>query len=97
MPMKIVIFSLLAFLVAIFALENSTPVEVRFLGATSLGIPLAAVIIGLFALGITVGVLFSLPKIWQYRGRVRELERELNKYAPKVLVSQEQGEKDAKI
>lgn len=96
MPIKLVLFSLLAFLVAIFALENSTPVAVRFLGVTFAEVPLAAVIIGLFALGITVGVLFSLPKILHYRGRMRELERELAKPAPKLVVPYEQSEKDAK-
>jgi len=96
MPIKLVLFSLLAFLVAIFALENSTPVAVRFLGVTFAEVPLAAVIVGLFALGITMGVLFSLPKILHYGGRMRELERELAKHAPKIIIPHEPSETDAK-
>ncbi|MBS3872754.1 MAG: LapA family protein [Firmicutes bacterium] len=96
MPIKLVFFSVLALVVALFALENSTLVAVRFLGFTFAEVPLAAVIIGLFTLGITVGVLFSLPKILFCRGRIRDLERELAQHAPQVLVPPAEQQKDAK-
>lgn len=67
---------ILGLAVAIFALQNTVGVEVRFLAWQVQG-PLAAVVLASAAAGLLVALLFTLPGIVASRRRIRGLERRL--------------------
>lgn len=62
--------------IAVFALQNTTAVEVKFL-AWQLAGPLAVVVLGSAAAGALVALLFGIPEIVTARWRIRSLERRL--------------------
>lgn len=61
---------------ALFALQNGTPVAVRFLMWQVDG-SLAAVVLGSAAAGALAALLFGIPQVVAARWRIRTLEREL--------------------
>lgn len=67
---------ILGLAVAIFAMQNTTAVEVRFLGWMANG-PLALVVLASAAAGVLMALLFCLPAMLRGRWRVRSLERRL--------------------
>ena len=75
--MTYVLVAILAVVVAVFAMQNTASVSIRFLMWEIGGVPLAAVI--LFSLGVGI-VLVGVPlwvQRWQLRARVRNLERRI--------------------
>lgn len=62
--------------IAIFALQNTAEVAVRFLGWQAQG-PLAVVVLASAAGGVLVALLFGLPEFMTARWRIRSLERRL--------------------
>jgi uncharacterized integral membrane protein len=62
--------------VAVFAMQNTTAVEVWFLAWNANG-PLALVVLASAAAGILMALLFCLPAMLRGRWRVRSLERRL--------------------
>jgi uncharacterized integral membrane protein len=68
--------------IALFALQNGTPVSVSFL-AWKLDGPLAGVVLGSAAAGALLLLLFGLPSHLALRWRLRALERELTALRPK--------------
>ncbi len=72
---------ILGLALAVFALQNTTAVEVRFLLWQVQG-PLAAVVLASAAGGLLVALLFGLPAIVASRRRSRGLERRLEGQAP---------------
>ncbi len=67
--------------VAIFALQNTAAVEVRFLAWRIAG-PLAAVALAAAAAGMLAACLFGLPALLASRRRARSLERRLQAQRP---------------
>ncbi|HSB70150.1 MAG TPA: LapA family protein [Candidatus Methylomirabilis sp.] len=62
--------------VAVFAMQNTLGIEVRFL-VWQVQAPLAVVVLASAATGALVVLLFSLPAILRGRWRIRSLERRL--------------------
>lgn len=75
--MTYVLVAALAVAVAVFAMQNTATVSVRFLVWEIERLPLAAVILFSFGVGIVlVGVPLWLQR-WQLRGRLRTLEQRI--------------------
>jgi lipopolysaccharide assembly protein A len=62
--------------VAVFAMQNTLAVEVRFLVWQAHG-PLALVVLASAAAGVLIALLFCLPAMLRDRWRIRSLERRL--------------------
>ena len=62
--------------VAIFAMQNTLAIEVRFLVWQAHG-PLALVVLASAAAGVLIALLFCLPGMLRGRWRIRSLERRL--------------------
>ncbi len=84
------IFSIIAILVAllavVFAFQNAVPISVTFFNVI-FEASLAIVLILTLGLGISIGLLVSIPSVIQrnlriskYKGKVAELENESHKY-----------------
>ena len=67
---------ILGLAIAIFALQNTMAVEVKFLGWQVAG-SLAVVVLGSAAAGALVALFFGIPEILKARWRIRNLERRL--------------------
>ena len=72
---------ILGLVLAVFALQNTTAVEVRFLFWQVEG-PLAVVVLASAAAGLLVAILFGLPAIVASRRRIRSLERRIEGEGP---------------
>jgi uncharacterized integral membrane protein len=69
-----VLFGILSVAVAVFALQNNTPMTVRFLGWSLQGVPLAVAILGPFAIGLLAAAIPLAYGNWRLRSRARSLE-----------------------
>lgn len=67
---------ILGLAVAVFAMQNTPAVEVRFLVWNANG-PLALVVLASAAAGVLMALLFCLPGMLRGRWRIRNLERRL--------------------
>lgn len=77
MAIGYLIVALLAAAIAVFALQNSTPVAIRFLIWSMPDVPIAALALGSLAAGLIVaGLPLSLTR-WRLRSRVRVLESQV--------------------
>jgi uncharacterized integral membrane protein len=77
MGLGYVIVTVLAAVVAVFALQNGTPVSVRFLIWSLHDVPIAALALGSLAVGLVVaGLPLSLAR-WRLRSRGRGLETQV--------------------
>jgi uncharacterized integral membrane protein len=72
---------ILGLAIAVFALQNTMAVEVRFLIWQVSG-SLAVVVLGSAAAGSLVALLFGIPEIVMARWRMRNLERRLQGTPP---------------
>jgi uncharacterized integral membrane protein len=68
-----VLVAILSAAVAVFALQNNTPMSVRFLG-WALDVPLAGAILASLAIGMVVTAIPLLISQWRWRHRARALE-----------------------
>ena len=66
--------ALLATLVAVFALQNSTQTSVRFLVWTLQGLPVAAVALAALAIGLVAAGLPLWVRSWRWHSRARSAE-----------------------
>ena len=64
-----------------FALENTEPVVINFLGYF-LEAPLVAVLLGVLLIGCLLGVLIMLPTLLRVRREATRLRREVARKAP---------------
>jgi putative membrane protein len=55
-----------------FALNNQQDVTVHFFFGTSWSAPLVLVVLAVFAMGVTVGVLGMVPRWWKHRAAARK-------------------------
>src|SRR5688500_13493241 len=69
-----VIVAILSAGVAVFALQNNTPLSVRFLGWALDGVPLAGAILGSLATGMLVVAIPLMISRWRWRRRARAAE-----------------------
>ena len=67
--------------VAIFAVQNVTPVEIRFFLWQVEG-PLAAVVLGAVGMGLVLALLLGLPDTILSRLRMRRLEHQVREANP---------------
>lgn len=70
-------------LIVVFAVQNAQMVPITFL-AWSLNLNLALVVLGSASIGVIVGALWSWLKGIQNRGRVKELQRQLEEAREKM-------------
>ena len=74
----------LGVVIAVFAIQNTTGVEVRFLWWQAQG-PLAAVVLISAAAGVVVALLLGIPEVLGTRWRIRSLERRLEDLRPREV------------
>lgn len=74
---------LLGIVLTIFALQNTAPVEIRFLLWNTQG-SLAAVVLLSAIGGLAIAFLFGIPEIVAARWRIRTLERRLEGRPPEA-------------
>ncbi len=74
MPLVYLLVVLFALAVAVFALQNATPVRVSFLAWETKEAPLAAVILVSAAAGAVLVGLIGFVQRWKLRSRIRQLE-----------------------
>lgn len=79
MPIKLIFVLAFALIVALFAVQNAQLVAINFLGLAVPEVPLSAVIIGMLAIGVLLGVGFSAPGMLGKSRKVRDLEAEIKK------------------
>lgn len=79
MPIKLILVLAFALIVALFAVQNALLVDINLLGLGMLEVPLSAVIIGMLAIGVLLGVGFSAPGMLGQSRKVRDLEAEIKK------------------
>lgn len=82
-PFLLIIATILALALVVFALQNAAPVEIRFFGA-DVTLPLAIIIFLTFSLGAIIGVLFSMPSILKHRRNTKKLNKALKAMGAKV-------------
>ncbi|KAF0197478.1 MAG: YrvD like protein [Bacillota bacterium] len=90
MPVKLILVLAFALIVALFAVQNALLVDITFLGFGLVAVPLSAVIIGMLAIGVLLGVVFSAPSILGKSKRVRELEAEIKKRGEELTKKDQQ-------
>ncbi|MCX8087567.1 MAG: LapA family protein [Rhodocyclaceae bacterium] len=71
----------LFFLLLGLAIKNSHEVELRFFFETSWRAPLSLVVLVSIVIGVVLGLLALLPKLFQQRRGLGRLERELAEHA----------------
>jgi uncharacterized integral membrane protein len=71
------IVALLAAAIAVFALQNGTPVGVRFLIWSVQNVPIAGLALGSLAVGLIVAGLPLTLSRWRLRSRARALENQI--------------------
>lgn len=72
--MGYLIVALLAVVVAVFAMQNTTPVTVKFIVWQLADLPVAAIVLGSLAAGIVIAGLPLGFWLWRARSRLRALE-----------------------
>jgi uncharacterized integral membrane protein len=72
----------LGVIIAIFAVQNTMSIEVRFLWWQAQG-PLAAAVLISAAAGAAVALLLGIPEVFGARWRIRGLERRLEDLRPR--------------
>lgn len=77
-PALLIIATVLALVIVVFALQNAESVELRFFSA-ALTVTKAFLIFICLAIGIIIGTLFSLPGNLKKGRRARRLEKEIQK------------------
>jgi len=83
----VIIALLLATLVAIFAVQNAQEVNIRFLVWTFQSSVVVVILISL-GVGALLAALMSLPQMLRARRRLRESERQLERLAGHIDVSE---------
>lgn len=73
---------ILGVVIAVFAIQNTLTVEVRFLWWQAQG-PLAAAVLISAAAGAVVALLLGIPEVFGSRWRIRTLERRLGDLPPR--------------
>lgn len=90
MPIKLILVLAFALIVALFAVQNAQLVAINFLGLSFPEVPLSAVIIGMLAVGVLLGVAFSAPGMLGKTRKVRELEAEIRKRDEELTKKEQQ-------
>lgn len=77
MQFKLLVFFVMALIIALFSIQNTQAVTVNYLLGTLTDVPLTAVIIVSVAAGALVMALISVPNQVRQSLRIRELTRKL--------------------
>jgi lipopolysaccharide assembly protein A len=78
---KIVLFLVLAGLVALLTLTNHHASSVNFLLGARFEAPMIVILLLAFGVGLMIAALWLFPKIWQLQYRLKALQKELNKFS----------------
>jgi uncharacterized integral membrane protein len=73
-----ILVAILSAAVAVFALQNNTPLSVRFLGWTLPEVPLAGAILASLITGMVVTAIPLMISRWSWRRRARALETKVD-------------------
>jgi uncharacterized integral membrane protein len=73
-----ILVAILSAAVAVFALQNNTPMSVRFLGWTLPEVPLAGAILASLITGMVVTAIPLMISQWRWRRRARTLETKVD-------------------
>jgi uncharacterized integral membrane protein len=73
-----ILVAILSAAVAVFALQNNTPLSVRFLGWTLPEVPLAGAILASLITGMVVTAIPLMISRWTWRRRARALETKVD-------------------
>lgn len=82
-PFLLIIATILALGLVVFALQNAAPVEIRFFGA-DITLALAIILFLTLSIGAIIGVLFSMPSILKHKRNSKRLKKELNAIEEKM-------------
>ena len=93
MQWKLILALVFALLVALFAIQNAQTIDVHFLGFGLSNIPVAGVIIGMLAVGVLLGLVFSAPGTLGRGLKIRELQSQLKHKEEELAKALEQAEK----
>lgn len=93
MQFLVIIAILFALAISIFAVQNSTPVDIRYLTWSYSNISLVAVILGSFSAGVILTVLINLVKNLQYQLQIKDLKHRLQSVIIEKQSLQEQYDK----
>jgi len=74
----IVLALVFALFISIFAVQNATPVDIKFLKWSYSGISLVVIILGSFGLGVLLTLLFNAIKSFQNMIKLKELKDKLH-------------------
>ncbi len=77
MVLVYLVMALVGAAVAVFALQNTDPAVIRFLGWRIEGMPLSLVILLSILAGIVFASLAGVVQQWRLRSRIRQLETRL--------------------
>lgn len=77
MQILIIIALIFALAISIFAVQNSTPVDIRFLTWSQANISLVTVILGSFSAGAILAVLVNMIKNLQNQMKIKDLNHKL--------------------
>jgi uncharacterized integral membrane protein len=78
MALGYLLVAILAAAIAVFAIQNGTPTDVRFLWWVVHALPVSALILVSLATGLVVAGVPLLLQRWRLRSRVRTLEAKVN-------------------
>lgn len=78
MSVGIIILLLLALLLVIFTLQNSMPIDIKFLVWQFSDVPFVLTLLICVLIGFIAAVIVSYPKIWRLKSTVKGLQKELN-------------------
>lgn len=78
MSAGIIILLLLALLLVIFTLQNSMPIDIKFLLWQFSEVPFVLTLLICVLIGFIAAVIVNYPKIWRLKSTVKSLQKELN-------------------
>lgn len=90
MQILVIIALLFTLAISIFAIQNSTPVDIRYLTWSYSNISLVAVILGSFSAGVILTVLINLVKNLQNQLQIKDLNHRLQSVISEKQRLQEQ-------
>ncbi len=73
MQVILIVLLILAILLVIFTLQNSTEITIHLFLWDIAGVPLALVIIGCIIIGYLLSVIYFYPRLWKVKKEYRQL------------------------
>ncbi len=77
MQILVILALLFALVISIFAVQNSSPVDIRFLGWRYQGISLVVIILGAFSMGALLTIIINMVKNLKTMIKIKELNSKI--------------------